>query len=303
METELIQIIRRLAQSHPRIELGIGDDAAVLSLPSNRELLVTTDMLMDGTDFIVAETTPELIGRKAIGVNLSDIAAMGGEPTAAFVSLAIDRRLGDGFAARMMESMVNSARQFGVEIAGGDTNVWNEGLVINVTMLGESPRGKSWKRNGARKGDRLIVTGPCGGSILERHLRVTPRFDVVEKLVGLDVVHAAVDISDGLAKDAYRIATESGLGMELVAHAIPIHRDAETLSNKQGDTRSPLEHALHDGEDFELVLAVAPTAVQQVLELIPSAREIGELLAEREAWLLDSDDERKPLSTYGFEHA
>ena len=256
MEAALIQWLCDHVPSHPQTPLGIGDDAAVVELPEGERAAVTTDMLMDGVDFRLGEIDPRRAGYKALAVNLSDIAAMTAQPIAAFVALALPRQGGRELAESLYRGMLPLARQFDLALAGGDTNTWNEPLVVSVTILGAvGPRGPL-TRSGARPGDRIIVTGRLGGSILGRHLDVQPRVTEAQQLAASYVLHAGIDVSDGLSRDLQHIATGSGCGAALDLDHIPIHPDAVRLATQLGGVSTPLDHALGDGEDFELVLSV-----------------------------------------------
>ncbi len=306
-EFEYIAWLRARTPADPRVRIGPGDDCAALAPPA-RELLVTTDMLMDGTDFVLSEVGPRRAGRKAMAVNLSDIAAMAGTPTAAVVSVALPLLASGGrqppvasLAQELYLGLRDVADAFGVALVGGDTNSWNGPLVISVTALGEAtPRGPV-RRNGARPGDWLFVTGPLGGSILGHHLDFTPR--VREALLLHEAVNlrAMLDISDGLAADLNHICEESACGAVLVADAIPISDAARALSRTSGKT--PLQHALGDGEDFELVFAVSPEDGEKLLREppIPGLAKIG-TCSESGLWL-ERDGARERLEPTGWFHA
>src|ERR1019366_5184421 len=213
--------------------------------------LITTDMLLEGSHFVLADVGPRRVGRKAMAVNLSDIAAMGGRPIAAFASVALPRGNTEVIAKELYLGMLDMAAPFHTDIAGGDTNSWNGGLVISVTVLGEpGPQGPILRR-GARPGDWLFVTGPLGGSILGKHLDFTPRIKEALLLQEHAAIHAMIDISDGLSADAFHICEESACGLVLVAERIPIADAARGLAVG----KAPLDHALTDGEDFELAFA------------------------------------------------
>lgn len=265
-EFDLIERFRRrIGSNASRVSIGIGDDCAALRFPESAapgapELLVTTDMLMDGRHFDLRVHDPVAAGRKAMGVNLSDIAAMAGEPLAAVVSVALPRRGASELAEALMEGLWGMAREFGVELIGGDTNGWDGPLVISVTLFGQAgPRGPI-RRSGARAGDRILVTGPLGGSLAGRHLEPRPRVAEAAALARGLPPSAMIDLSDGASSDLRHILKASGnLGATLDAASIPIHPDAEALARRDG--RSALDHALHDGEDFELCLTAPAEAV------------------------------------------
>ena len=236
--------------------VGPGDDAALLQ-PSRESLVVTTDLLSDEVDFLVDRAAPELIGRKAIAVNLSDLAAMGARPAAAVVSVLLPRgRRGGVLAEKMVEGMLPILRAYRTSLAGGDTNSWPGKLAVSVTAFGYVPAKKAFLRTGARPGDRILVTGALGGSIHRRQFTFCPRVPEALFLRERGIVRAAMDISDGLLLDLSRLANASNVGFRLDLENIPIHGDVDLFP--PAEKRSPLEHALGDGEDFELILAVSP---------------------------------------------
>lgn len=306
-EFAFLDWLRQRTPAPPRVLLGPGDDTAVLRWPNGADCLVTTDMLLEGSCFRLAETHPgapgagtaRQIGRKAMAVNLSDIAAMAGVPVAAVVSVGLPRRGGRALAEELYLGLREMADAFGTAIVGGDTNSWNGPLVINVTLLGEAtPRGVV-RRKGAQPGDRLFVTGPLGGSLLGKHLDFTPRIREALALHEAVALHAMIDISDGLAADISHLCTESACGAVLRADAIPV----SDAAHKMGDDRSPLEHALADGEDFELVFAVAPADAENLRRSPPigGLHEIGECIAEPGLWL-EENGQRRPLPPLGYVH-
>ncbi len=261
-EFQLIDWIRQRSSLHPQVPVGIGDDAALLAPTPGEEILVTTDMLMDGRHFVVGQTPPELIGRKALAVNLSDIAAMGGRPLAAFISWALPRQGGRVLAQSLFKGMAELAESYNVAIAGGDTNSWDGPLVISITLLGETVGGRRILRSGARPGDWIFVSGPLGDSLLSgRHLTFIPRVHEALDLVQRVQVSSMLDLSDGIASDLRHILDQSGVGATLDARSIPIHSDVDrTLPEWE-----QLRRALTDGEDFELLFTVSPLEGQRLL--------------------------------------
>src|SRR5262249_17549025 len=157
-------------------------------------LLVTTDMLMEGVDFALAEAGPRRIGRKTMAANLSDIAAMAGVPTAAVASVALPKHGGQSVGEELYLGMRDAADAFRVPIVGGDTNSWVGGLVISVTVLGEATANGPVLRSGAKPGDWIIVTGPLGGSLLGKHLDFTPRVKEALALHAVVDLHAMIDV-------------------------------------------------------------------------------------------------------------
>ncbi len=317
-EFAFIDWLRRRTPPAERVSLGPGDDTAVLRWPAAADCLVTTDMLLEGSCFRLAPPsippqsgggveggapgagTARQVGRKAMAVNLSDIAAMAGVPLAAVVSVGLPRKGGRALAEELYLGLREMADAFDTAIIGGDTNSWDGPLVINVTLLGEAtPRG-AVRRAGARPGDVLLVTGPLGGSLLGKHFDFTPRVREALALHAAVALHAMIDISDGLAADVAHLCTESGCGAVLRADAIPIADAARAMN----DGRSPLEHALSDGEDFELVFAASPADAEALLRAPPVAglHVLGECVAETGLWLEEAG-RRRPLPPMGYVHA
>ncbi|MBW3539912.1 MAG: thiamine-phosphate kinase [Planctomycetes bacterium] len=300
-EFALIDWIRGRAGAGQRLVLGIGDDMAALRLDS-AELLVAADMLLEGVHFTFPPAEPQDAGRKALAVNLSDVAAMAGRPLAATVSVALPRCRGAGFARELFEGVLSIARQFECAIAGGDTNLWDGPLVIDIAILAEPTGRGAVRRRGAQSGDWIFVTGQLGGSLPSgRHISFTPRVHEAIALHQSVNVHAMIDVSDGLAADLGHILDESGVGAVLVEERIPIHPSTRTAS----DGRSPLEHALGDGEDFELIFTVSPEDGQRLLERPPfetPLTHIGRIVPEPVLEIEDAARHRRPLTRTGWEH-
>jgi thiamine-monophosphate kinase len=298
-EFAFIDWLRRQTPADARLLIGPGDDCAALRLAPAAPILVTTDMLMDGTCFRLAEAGPRRVGRKAMAVNLSDIAAMAGRPVAAVVSVALPRQNGRGVAEDLYRGLRDVADAFDTVIAGGDTNSWDGPLVISVTLIGEATERGPVRRAGAIPGDWLLVTGPLGGSILGKHLDFTPRVREALQLHQVADLHAMIDISDGLAADVNHLCSESRCGAVLRAEAIPISAAARSIH----DGRS-LDHALSDGEDFELVFALPPAAARQLLQVQPvpgiTCVHIGECI-EQGLWL-EENGQRQVLEPRGYVH-
>jgi len=296
MEAALIEHIRSL----PGTEL-IGDDAAVIG-----DRIITVDMLTEGVDFLLAETDPTWIGRKALAVNLSDIAAMGGIPKWIFVAVALPREGALELAEQLLAGMQPLIDKHNLVLAGGDTNTWDGGLVVSITVIGCVPAEGVFLRSGGKAGDRIFVTGPLGGSILRHQFFFEPRIDEALHLNKHYNIHAAIDISDGLTLDLHRLATESRLGATLIESAIPIAADAIALAKRS--SRLPLEHALSDGEDFELLFTLAPQEAATLLSLQPfqsagvTLYDIGELTTEPGLRMVTPGGSIHPLTPRGFEH-
>ncbi len=304
-EIDLIAWFRQRSAIGGQVPLGIGDDCAMIQPSPGAELLVTTDMLMENRHFLLGETTPTVVGYKAMAVNLSDIAAMAGIPLAAFVAVALPRGAAVDIAQGLYEGMVPLAERFGVTLAGGDTNAWDGPLVIGVTLLGETTRRGAVRRSGARPGDIIVVTGPLGGSLASgRHLHPQPRISEALKIHERVPIHAMIDLSDGLASDLGHILTESGgLGACLRAEAIPVHPDALPSSRASG--RTSLDHALRDGEDFELCLTLDPADWARLVAdpiVGVALTSVGTITAGPGIVIEQGDGSVEPLTGRGFDH-
>ena len=242
METEFVNWLLSRIPTDPRLEVPPGDDAAVLRPPAMRRTVVTVDMLMEGVDFVLDPACqPRAIGHKALAVSLSDLAAMGARPEAALVAVALPRTGGDAIGRGLLDGIGALAAEYGVTLAGGDTNAWDGPLVISTTAIGSVPPGAAWRRDGSRPGDLIVVTGAFGGSLLGRHLAVVPRCREALFITDHFEVHAAIDCSDGLSLDLRRMMAASGTRGAVRLADVPIHPDAVRMSGQPGDGRSPLE--------------------------------------------------------------
>lgn len=261
---------------------AIGDDAAVL--PSG--LLLATDTLLEGRHFL-PDADPELVGRKAVAVNLSDIAAMGGQPTAITIALTVGRGWDESRLSALLRGARSIAEEYDAAIVGGDTTSWDARLAISVTVLGTAAT--PILRSGGRPGDRLFVSGPLGRSgPTEHHLSFAPRLELGQRLAaGVDGFRATamLDLSDGLSSDVRHLAAASGCGVLLDAALIP-RRDGATL-----------DEALGDGEDFELLVAGRGDAVPD--ELIA----VGHLTDRPNAIEIRVGDSVVALPARGWSHA
>jgi thiamine-monophosphate kinase len=305
MERELIHWLRERLPSHPLLRLGLGDDAAVLRMAEVDECVVTVDMLMDQVDFQLAQLDPRRVGRKALAANLSDLAAMAAKPLAGVIALALPRQGGLELAVSLYEGLLPLAEEHQLAIAGGDTNSWDGPLAISITLLGEVVGRGPLCRGGAQPGDRILVTGSFGGSILGRHLDFEPRVREALTLHARYELHAGIDVSDGLSLDLAHILEESHCGAVLRAETIPIADDARRLAERLADGSTPLEHALGDGEDFELILAVPPPEARRMLAEQPVGvplSDIGQFVAEPGLSIQDAAGPARPLVPRGWEH-
>jgi thiamine-monophosphate kinase len=305
METAFISWLRDHLPPHPLLRLGLGDDAAVLRLAADRDIVLTTDLLTDGVDFQLHACQPWQIGRKAVAVNLSDLAAMACRPVAIVVSLALPHAEAAGLARALYHGILDIAPKYDVAIAGGDTNTWDGGLVVSVTALGQLTARGPLRRDQARPGDHILVTGHFGGSLLGKHFSFEPRVHAALLLHQQFELHAGIDVSDGLSLDLSRLAAASGCGAAIALETIPIAPAARELALRGADNRTALDHALSDGEDFELILAVPPAEAERILDQqpleVPITR-IGQMIERPGLWQLTPDGSQEPLAPRGFEH-
>jgi len=252
-EFGLIDALKRYAPVSKAVIKGIGDDAAVLPYSKSKYLLFTTDMLAENTHF-TRRMPPESIGHKALACSISDIAAMGGWPTFAVVSIGLPKNLSVRFIKDVYKGIERTARDFYVSIIGGDT-IKADKIVINVALLGLVEKRNLVTRDGARAGDRIFVTGPLGGSFKSgRHLNFSPRCPQARFLVEKFHPSAMMDISDGLSGDLNHILKASRVGARLDHASIP----------RQGQVS--LSQALNDGEDFELLFTLSPQKARSLMD-------------------------------------
>lgn len=280
--------------------MPFGDDMAAVDA-ADAQLLWTTDMLMDGVDFDSRRHGWRAIGRKAMSVNLSDCAAMAARPVAALCAVALQDRLAMDDALELFAGVREQGARFGCPVVGGDTNSWAAPTAIAVTVAARAA-GRPVLRSGAQPGDVLHVSGALGGSILGRHLTFEPRVKLAAALVDHVRPRAMIDISDGLAVDLGHLLDESGCAAELDDELLEaaVHEDARRLAAEDG--RSAVEHALTDGEDFELLAALPPDAPAEALAALGMLR-LGRVVpGAGEIWRCGRDGRRAQLARRGWEH-
>jgi thiamine-monophosphate kinase len=294
-ELDLIRWIRsRIGKRAGRIVVDSGDDAAVVKGGRGR-LLFKTDSVIDGVHFDSRKARPEDIGHKAIARCLSDIGAMGCYPTFAVVAIMIPRNAREAWIKRVLAGLEKTARRFGTAVVGGDVASHAGKLAINVALLGETRGLEPVRRSGARVGDAIAVTGPLGGSILGKHLRFTPRVREGIELNRRFELHSMIDISDGLATDLGHLCSESRVGAVVDETKLPIAPQARRLPGL------PLDHALFDGEDYELLFTLPPLEAVRV-EKAKRGRIIGQVSAVDGIYLRSPEGNLREVQRRGWEH-
>jgi thiamine-monophosphate kinase len=302
-ELELLRRLRPILApvGAARPLVPFGDDMCLLA-GGTEPLLWTVDMLMDGVDFDSAAHAWQAIGRKAMAVNLSDCAAMAAVPVAALCAVSLSNALSMDDAVALVQGAHECGLRFGCPIVGGDTNSWDAPTVISISIAARCEPGCGpVRRDGARPGDSIWLTDQVGGSILGRHMTFEPRIAAALEINRRLGPHALIDISDGLALDLARILEASGCGASLDEAALDaaVHPDAVRLAGQDGQT--PREHALHDGEDFELIVIVpagVPGEDCAKLQLLP----LGRITAQSGLWLASAAGGRAAISVRGWEH-
>jgi thiamine-monophosphate kinase len=315
-EKALIAQIRRRTQTNARsgILTGIGDDCAVLRSSNLTDTLVTTDFSLEGIHFRRDWHSAESVGHRCLVRGLSDIAAMGGEPVAAFLSLALPRNLPQSWVTRFVRGLLNLAEKFDITLAGGDTAESPNGILADIIVVGSVPKGKAILRSRAKAGDRIYVTGELGSSAAAvaqmgkkprqklnprqypRHFFPEPRIELGRMLREKRLASAMIDTSDGLSTDLAHICEESGVGAELEAEAIPraiVGKPARSVD---------LRLALHGGEDYELLFTAPQNKlVPPRLAGVPITQ-IGRINRGGKITLMNRSGVGHELKPKGWEH-
>lgn len=299
---------------------GIGDDAAVLNPTPHMLQLVTTDMLMEDVHFSLNTILPWQLGFKALAVNMSDIAAMGGLPRHALVSIALPEHISLSFVEQLYAGMKELAAKHAVNIVGGDTISSPCRLVISITVLGETEPDRVIYRCGAQVGDWIAVSGTLGDSagglqmlldqeqfsdgvrLLQAHLVPEPQISL-GRLCSRHHVHALNDISDGLASEINEICTASDKGAVIYQDKLPVGRELSDFAAQTG--RAAFDYALYGGEDYQLVFTAAPETTRKIMAAHTQTRltVVGEIVEkEKGVILIDEGGGRRPLLPGGYNH-
>jgi len=318
------KIARLVGAPQAPVVVGIGDDAAVLKLTGDGYLLLTTDVLVEDVHFRRQWLSPEQIGTRAAGMALSDIAAMGGRPIAAFVSVGLPPTLEVEPAEELMAGLSRTATQYGAVLAGGDTTASSQGIFVDVVILGTTHQ--PWLRNGAQPGDILMVTGSLGEAgaalallqagqvtdasalpeaLAKRFANPTPRLAVAEALAARNMVKAAIDISDGLVQDAGHLSQRSGVSITIESARVPI--SPICCQTAQQLAQDPVQWALTSGEEYELLLAISPEMAEQASQVVTAngeiaLTEIGYVTEGERVVVLDESGKPMDVTLGGWDH-
>ncbi|UCC66438.1 MAG: thiamine-phosphate kinase [Deltaproteobacteria bacterium] len=318
-EFGLIKVIKDLADNGDGVMMGIGDDVAVLKSSSGKLLLVTTDILLQEVHFRLELTDPYHLGRKALGVNISDIASCGGTPRAFLTSLAVPPDKEVDFVQALYQGMMEMASECGVSLVGGDTSSGKE-LMLSITLLGEGEEGQIVYRHGAQTGDQIFVTGTLGdaalglemlkkgkreGKPVQRHLSPTPRIKEGREIAERRLATSMIDISDGLLADLGHIIEASGMGGEIWLPKLPLSEGyREVIEEYNSD---PYLLALTGGEDYELLFTSTPGKGEEVRKLAGDLgtpiTPIGEIVeASRGIKVYGEDTKEYSIKEMGHNH-
>ena len=312
-ERALIARIKRISGGAGRsVVRGIGDDCAVLRAKAGEELVVTTDLSIEGTHFRREWHPADSVGHRCLARGLSDIAAMGAEPGAAFLSLGLPAKLPQKWVDGFLDGLIRLAKRYNVTLAGGDIAESKAGVVADIMVVGSIPRGKAVLRSCALPGDIIYATGALGGSAAvlgqlysgkkvkpksrmnTRHFYPEPRISLARYLREKKLATSMIDLSDGLSTDLTHILEESGgrksLGASIVADLVPISEGAD------------LRLALHGGEDYELLFTARKSARVPVEIAGVAVTELGWVTKERGMKLIDGKSKSGTLKASGWEH-
>jgi len=329
-ELEIISKLRRVRQNNDDVSVGIGDDAAVIRTTGGKDLIVCCDLMVESVHFRTEWMPPRLLGRKALAVNLSDVAAMGGIPKFAMISIALPSRFGSDFIDEFFGGLFELAKACDISIVGGDTSSSPDSLFIDIGVIGECETGKAVTRRGAKIGDQVFVTGSLGASALGislleegfrlgdstnesapmrrqailKHLSPEPRLKVGRELAEARLATAMIDISDGLSTDLCHILEESNCGAVIYADKLPVAECVNSIASTVPGMDC-LRLALHGGEEYELLFTARPENMRRVFEISTrlgiEITAIGEIVGGK-GLQLRRDGVSEQIKPEGFEH-
>ena len=296
--TEWFAVQRQLDPSC--FPIPIGDDMAQINLGHGKSILITTDMLLEGTHFDLATASLEQVGYKSMAASLSDCAAMATRPLAAVISVGLPSGFASDQLKRLHAGIIRAADKYNCPLIGGDITTWQQekGLAVNVAMLSTPTESEPLRRSGAKVGDCICVTGTLGGSRAGKHLDFEPRVEEAIDIAATVKVNSMMDISDGLSTDLARICRQSKVGACLNENAIPVSEAAK-------QTKDSLAAALNDGEDFELLFTLPEKECQRLLEQwkgpVPITC-IGRIIEPDSMQIQGGDGELTELRPGGYDH-
>lgn len=322
-EFALIDRIRRTLGDAPDVALGIGDDAAAVRPTPGKLLLATCDIQVEGRHFIKARIGPEQLGRRAAAVNLSDVAAMGGRPTHALVSLALPADTEAEWVERLYDGLRDGFAEHGAAVIGGNLSGSSAEIVIDVTLHGEVDEPAMLRRDGARPGDAVLVTGALGAAragllaldagltgepadtAVRAHLLPTARVDEGLAIAGSGLATAAIDVSDGFAADLGHLCEASQTGARIFADRLPVSPAARDVAANLGF--DPLLAALHGGEDYELIVTCASAHTDALIEAVRRTTgtpltAVGEIDEAPGLRLVEPGGNERLLDAAGWDH-
>lgn len=332
---------RRFSEQGAKITLGIGDDAAALETPEKSLLLITTDIMIEGIHFKREYFTPQLLARKSLAINLSDIAAMGGEPHYFLLNLSLPGNLDTNFLEAFIDGLLEEANRYNVSLIGGDTSSSKKEIIISLTLLGQAKKGQIVSRSKAKPGHYLYVSGDIGRSAaglsllkagyrlkdervlregisinkeeeklakqcLVAHLIPSPRLELGRMLATEGLAHAMIDLSDGISRDLSHICRLSKCGAIINKDMLPIAEATSYWAEKLH--LSPFDLALNGGEDYELLFAIPAEKEEKLQNLIKAKRlasitRIGEIVEEKMGIKISQPEgESIPLADRGYDH-
>jgi thiamine-monophosphate kinase len=307
------------------IRIGIGDDAAAIKKDEGMLSLATSDMLLEGIHFDLRYTSPNQLGEKALAVNVSDIAAMGGTPRWFLLSIALPKDTEIDFVDNFSKGAADAAKRFGISLIGGDTVASDKKILISITLIGEAPEKEVLRRNGAKPGDQLFVTGTIGDSaaglkllkkginidsgsfenqeLIRKHLSPSPRVDVARYISKNHLATSMIDISDGLLKDMGHICESSKVQGKIWLDRIPL---SSAYIKVAKDHDFGIKPALAGGEDYELLFTIPMEKVEELDKLEKNfdctLTHIGEICPGDGVLLYDNENNIIDPGMTGYDH-
>jgi thiamine-monophosphate kinase len=311
---------------HQDLIIGIGDDTAVIRIDEHRAMVITCDIQVENQHFRLKNISSYQLGRRAMAVNLSDIAAMGAQPTFALVSLGFPKSFPLSDFDDLFRGMKDQLTEFSAHIIGGNLSNTEKDLIIDITLMGEVALDRILTRSGARPGDRIFVTGNLGESgagfyvlekygkkypdefaaVVQKHLQPVPRIEAGRQIAQSGFATAMIDISDGIASDLNHICVMSKVGVEIYQEKLPLPDRIHNVASVTG--KSVLNLALHSGEDYELLFTLRPETPDSIIHFLSrnsgiAMTEIGKIMTKESGYhLIDLNGRQVPIQPKGWDH-